>query len=172
MNLFEITISRQPRQSADISPSTNKSDYADRLTKLKDRSGINDQTLDQLVANQDLEGTLDQLVRDDEVPPDEDLQVDGEDKVTPESTDPNKMGLIRVVSGAHLVYKRAMPDSTFSELWVYKAENVRDTMSIRDSILSGTDIEKTKLRSEDNTQTYDVWSVGNIEILSITGLPN
>jgi hypothetical protein len=170
MLLTEITISRLPKNTADVRASTNQSDYADRLPSPEDIE-LSNHAIDQ---EDDL--PIDDELGLDDVDPELDDQLDGEDQFAdeaePESTDPNKMGLIRVVPGSHLVYKRAMPDGTFTELWTYKAEDVKTTMNTRNSILSGTDIEKSKLRSEDNAQTYDVWSVGNIELLYISGLPN
>lgn len=84
--------------------------------------------------------------------------------------DPDRQGLIRKVKGAHLVYKRQTEDGTFEELWIYKINNVRDEIEIRKAILAGTDIPVNKLQSPDNAQSYEVWTIGDIEMLHIKGL--
>lgn len=89
-----------------------------------------------------------------------------------EPEDPNKAGLIRKVEGAHLVYKRAREDGTYSELWAYKVDSVKKSVAIRNAILAGTDIERNKSSSEDGSQEYKTWSAGNLEMVSITGLPS
>lgn len=87
--------------------------------------------------------------------------------------DPNRQGEIRTVPGAHLVYKRQADDGTFEELWVYKqGEKFQDEIDIRRDVLAGTDIPITKTSSEDGTQESETWSVGNVQLLSIKGLPN
>lgn len=90
-----------------------------------------------------------------------------------EEQDPNKAGIIRTVKGAHLVYKRETDSGTFEELWVYKTGGqVRNEIETRKDILAGTDIPSDKGASEDGSQTYDVWSVGDVQMIKITGLPN
>lgn len=87
--------------------------------------------------------------------------------------DPNRQGEIRTVPGAHLVYKRQTDDGTFEELWVYKqGQALQDEIDIRRDILAGTDIPTTQTSSEDDTQESETWSIGNVQLLSIKGLPN
>jgi hypothetical protein len=111
------------------------------------------------------------------------LQLDVEntedqDQMDPQQTtvdeqDPNRQGAIRVVKGAHLVYKRESEDGTFSELWVYKIGDQRtDEFKIRKNILAGTDIPIDNTASEDGTQTYSLWTSGNVQMIKIEGLPN
>lgn len=87
--------------------------------------------------------------------------------------DPNKQGLIRTVKGAKLVYKRQTDDGTFEELWIYNIGNInRDEYEIRKDILAGTDIPLNKVISDDGTQEYELWTIGNAQIIKISGLPN
>lgn len=87
--------------------------------------------------------------------------------------DPDRMGDIRVVKGAHLVYKRQQSDGSFSELWIYNiGEHVNDAIAIKRAILAGTDIQDNKMRSEDGKQCYELTSMGNAQLLSIEGLSN
>lgn len=79
----------------------------------------------------------------------------------------------RVVDGAHLVYKRKGDEGTYEELWIYNVTpSSTENMKIKDKILAGTDIEPTKTQSEDGTQQYDFWAIGNAHMIKITGLPN
>ena len=87
--------------------------------------------------------------------------------------DPDRQGLIRVVPGAHLVYKRASEDGTFEELWIYNTEDQFDTeLQTRRAILAGTDIEKNRMKSKDGSQSYELWNAGNAQLIKITGLPS
>lgn len=89
------------------------------------------------------------------------------------SGDPDRQGVIRKVDNAHLVYKRQNEDSTYDELWVYNIDDkVKSEIDVRRAILAGTDIEPTRTRSADGTQTYDLWTAGNAQMLHIQGLPN
>lgn len=159
--------------------SNDKPDYYEKSQNLKARTLIPDEKLDDLVASQDLSSgaDLEPPVDEPDLPTEYDLPVDDNEPDQPdlppeEPQDPNKAGLLRTVPKAHLVYKRGQEDGTFTELWSYNVSSVKDTVKIRNSILAGTDIERSQLRSSDGTQGYDVWSVGNIEILKIYGLPN
>ncbi len=91
-----------------------------------------------------------------------------------ESDDPDRQGLIRVVPDAHLVFKRTTEEGTFDELWIYNTgdEDFNKELEIRRAILSGTDIPKNKMSSPDGSQSYDLWSVGNAQMIHITGLPS
>lgn len=87
--------------------------------------------------------------------------------------DPNRQGMIRKVKDAHLVYKRQTPDGTYEELWIYKIGNkVRSELEIRREILAGTDIDPNKTKSKDGTQSYKLWTKGNVQFVYISGLPN
>lgn len=90
-----------------------------------------------------------------------------------EGQDPDKMGDIRVVKGAHLVFKRQESDGTFTELWIYNiGEHVNDAIETKKAILAGTDIPDGKMRSEDGKQMYQLSTLGNAQMLSIEGLAN
>jgi hypothetical protein len=89
-----------------------------------------------------------------------------------ENQDPNHMGVLRTVPNAHLVYKRQNGDSTFDELWIFNAQQkIQDDIKIRKEILSGTDIDDGNTTSEDGSQEYTLYSVGDVQMLSVTGLP-
>lgn len=96
---------------------------------------------------------------------------DQEGDVEPEEPeDPNRQGMIRTVKGAHLVYKREVEDGTFEELWMYNATNLRDEIVIRKAIIAGTDIPVNRSESPDGSQTTELWTAGNAEMLLIKGL--
>jgi len=112
---------------------------------------------------------------DDEfTPPDDEADVDGiaTDIADGVSENPNRQGLIRVVKGAHLVYKRETENGTFDELWMYNIVSLRDELKLKKMILAGTDIPPAQTQSDDGSQTYEIWSAGNAELILIRGLPN
>ncbi len=87
--------------------------------------------------------------------------------------DPDFQGSIRKVDNAHLVFKRQQEDGTFNELWQYNlGDDFKRELAIRRAIISGTDIPINKMRSPDNSQSYELWTVGNGQLLQIKGLPN
>jgi len=87
--------------------------------------------------------------------------------------EPDKMGTIRVIKGAHLVYKREDEGGAFEELWIYHTKDgSKEDIEVRRDILSGTDIPTNKKKSKDGTQSFTLWSVGNVQFLKIMGLPN
>lgn len=95
------------------------------------------------------------------------------DDIADEATeDPNRAGLIRTVKGAHLVYKREAEEGQFEELWIYNVDDLRKEMDIKKAILAGTDIPPNKMSSPDGSQTYEIWSAGNAELLMVRGLPS
>jgi len=107
----------------------------------------------------------------DDVNPDTDNdQLDS--TVDAATDDPDRQGLIRTVKKAHLVYKRAADDGTYTELWLYNLQNLQQQTEIKRAILAGTDIPPNQTESPDGSQTYKIWSVGNAEMLEITGLPS
>lgn len=86
--------------------------------------------------------------------------------------DPNFQGVIRTVKGANLVYKRQMPDNTFSELWIMNIGNdMKKESQIKRGILAGTDIDAQSQQSQDGKQNMDLYSVGNVQFCELTGLP-
>ncbi len=105
---------------------------------------------------------------------DEGLEDEGDlDTAAEPEKDPDYQGSIRTVKGAYLVYKRQGDDGTFSELWIYNVgKDMKQESSIRRNILAGTDIPPNKERSPDGEQQVSSYSVGNIQYLEITGLPN
>jgi hypothetical protein len=59
-------------------------------------------------------------------------------------------------------------------MWVYNLgdQGERDAAKVRSAILAGTDIPETEIDSEDGSQSYDIWTAGNAQVLKIDGLPN
>lgn len=107
--------------------------------------------------------------------PDEETSDEGElnDLQDDEPEDPDRQGLIRTVKDAHLVYKRQAEDGSYEELWTYNIDkDVRNELKIRRDILAGTDISPNKRMSDDGSQQYDLWTVGNVQMLHVEGLPN
>lgn len=101
--------------------------------------------------------------------PDEDLELDDQ---IPDSGDPNKQGVIRTIPNAHMIYKRENEEGTYDELWVYNTgSKLGDELEIRRNILAGTDIPPRKTKSEDGNQHFTLTTMGNAQMLEITGLP-
>lgn len=87
--------------------------------------------------------------------------------------DPDFEGDIRTVTGANLVYKRKQEDGNFEELWIYNVGNdIKKETTIRRAILAGTDIVPSQRESEDGTQHAETTTLGNVQYLKISGLPN
>lgn len=131
-----------------------QSDYADEDQEDTDdmeQSDIDDSEADDFEGGDELDG-----------------EFDGEE----ESDTPNRQGVIRTVDGAHLVYKRQDEDGAYEELWIYKTnKDLKDDLEIRRDILSATDIPAQKMKSEDGEQQYTLWTVGNVQFMHISGLP-
>jgi len=106
--------------------------------------------------------------------PEEEMGQEGPEYQEPQEwEDPHRQGVIRTVQGAHLVFKRQADDGSFEELWIYKeGEKFQDELGIRHDILAGTDIPINKTQSPDGSQKAETWSAGDVQYLSITGLPN
>lgn len=105
-----------------------------------------------------------------ELPGDNEQQLSQEEI---DAQDPNAQGIIRTVDKAHMVYKRQMEDGKFEELWVYNlGDELDDALNVRREILGGTDIPRGHTRSEDGQQTYTLHTMGNAQLLHITGLAN
>jgi len=101
--------------------------------------------------------------------PDEELDLDEQ---VPDSGDPNRQGVIRTIPNAHLIYKRENEEGTYDELWVYNTSStLADELDIRRNILAGTDIPPRKTKSEDGSQQFNLTTMGNAQMLEITGLP-
>jgi len=105
---------------------------------------------------------------------DEELSAPAEEPVEmDDSVDPNRAGIIRTVDNAHLVFKRQSEDGTYEELWVYNIHNsTNDELDIRRDILAGTDIPVKKTKSLDGRQYYTVTTLGNAQLLKVSGLSN
>lgn len=114
---------------------------------------------------------MDPLPAAPEMQDDEFQGTDTDQYVSDDIEDPDRQGLIRTVKKAHLVYKRETEDGTFEELWIYNVDTLRAEMDIRKAILAGTDIPPGKMSSPDGSQTYQLWSAGNAELIIIQGLP-
>ncbi len=100
----------------------------------------------------------------DVIPDDDDLE---------EPDNPHRAGFIRTVDNAHLIYKRQVENGTYEELWIYNIQtNTNDELEIRRNILAGTDIPVKKTKSPDGVQSYTSTTMGNAQMLKITGLPN
>lgn len=110
--------------------------------------------------------------------PFDDGQLDGDETAQSElpneqNEDPDFQGNIRTVAGADLVYKRKEEDGNYEELWIYNVgKDVKKEMQIRRAILAGTDIVPSQTESEDGIQHSETYTVGNVQYLKISGLPN
>jgi penicillin V acylase-like amidase (Ntn superfamily) len=140
---------------------------------------LNEQEYDDTFPGDDTENPEDELSLGNDKENSEDVSgLDSDDKsdikdvVNKATENPDKQGAIRVVPGAHLVYKRQSKDGTYEELWMYKNEDVKKALGTRRDIISGTDIPVNKSTSDDASQSYTIWTTGNVEILHITGLQN
>lgn len=100
-------------------------------------------------------------------------QAPEEDPEMEDPIDPNRAGIIRTVDNAHLVYKRQQEDGMYEELWIYNLhDSVHDELDIRRDILAGTDIPPKKTRSPDGAQKYTINTLGNAQLMHLTGLSN
>ncbi|QDJ96401.1 hypothetical protein Xoosp13_215 [Xanthomonas phage Xoo-sp13] len=124
---------------------------------------FDDATASEDIGNQSIDSV--ELSDDDGLSADD---VTGSD--TPEDT--NFQGEIRTVRGANLVYKRKMDDGNFEELWIYNVGNdIKRETQIRRAILAGTDVDPGAQESKDGSQRAETTTTGNVQFLSITGLP-
>ena len=86
---------------------------------------------------------------------------------------PRYDGIVRAIKGTYLVSKKEQPDETYTEVWVYNVgDEFEDEANIRKSILSATDIDPTKNFSEDGSQEAVMKTVGNVQFLTLSGLPD
>lgn len=83
-------------------------------------------------------------------------------------------GVVRSVKGAYLVSKIQQPDETYTEVWIFNVggKNHDDEANIRKGIVAGTDIDPTKNFSEDGTQEAYLTTLGNVQYMTLTGLPD
>lgn len=142
------------------------SDFDDQEEKEDDFSAFDDEEREDDTEDQDFfddrQIVGDDAAVDDELP--EEDPVDG---------DENFQGNIRTVAGADLVYKRKDEDGNYEELWIYNVgKDIKKETQIRRAILAGTDIVPNQRESEDGTQRSETYTVGNVQYLKITGLPN
>jgi len=101
----------------------------------------------------------------------DDSDSDDEDVDSEEAND--KQGTLRNVKGARLISKRQEEDGTYSELWMYKIHRgIHDESKIRNEILAGTDIPFDETESEDSSQKYELWTIGDAQLCHIRGLQN
>lgn len=130
-----------------------------------DQNGLSQIKVSRIEDEEDMDMDDDmEMGMDDETPTDDDYE---------EAEDPNRMGTIRVIKGAHLVYKREDEGGSFEELWIYRTrDGSKEDLEVRRDILAGTDIPTNKKKSKDGTQSFTLWSVGNVQFLNIQGLPN
>ena len=102
-----------------------------------------------------------------------DTELELDDEVEDEDADQNRIGVIRTVDNAHMIYKRKDEEGKFEELWVYNTNGrLGDELNIRRDILAGTDIPPKKTMSPDGDQKYTLTTLGNAQMLHITGLQN
>lgn len=93
---------------------------------------------------------------------------DKEDK-----SDIDRQGNVKYVQDAHLVTRHQVEDGTYEELWIFNNDrnNHRRSDKIIRDIIKDTDIPENEISSEDGSQNYIIWSVGNIQMVKVTGLP-
>ncbi len=112
--------------------------------------------------------------QDDYIDNNEDNQNNSFDNEQPNnSEDPDRQGNVRYVEGAHLVSRRQVDDGTYEELWIYNIDKNNTTRSdkIIKNILKGTDIPENEISSDDGSQDYVAWTVGNVQMIKVRGLP-
>lgn len=116
----------------------------------------------------------DEVEEDDEMDALDDEDFDDEDFDEDEEAEPSRYeGIVRAVKGAYLVSKKQQPDDTYTEIWVYNTgKDYKSEAEVRKSILAGTDIDPTKNFSEDGSQEAVIDSVGNVQYITLTGMPD
>lgn len=123
---------------------------------INDDSGMSDDSFD--FEDEEMQGSEDDL----------DYSGTGSDK----ESNPDYQGQLRSVTGANLVYKRQTQDGTYDELWIYSiGKDMASEFAIRKAILSGTDIDPNTQESDDGSQHSKSITLGNIQFISISGLP-
>lgn len=119
----------------------------------------------------ELNEPLDGSVQSPNGDPEMNLEKPEEGSEEPEE-DPNFQGIIRTVKGANLVFKRQQEDNTFTELWVMNfGKDMKKESVIKRAILAGTDVDASSQQSQDGKQNVDLTNIGNIQFITISGLP-
>jgi hypothetical protein len=159
----------------------NTKDRSYRKNEFNDDEDVNDIDADagwafmrQLSDEDDMGFESDDMDMEVEFPDGMDADSDGEEFDDLEGPDESPYeGMVRAIKGAYLVSKKKQPDETFTEVWMYNVGKKNDDeANIRKSILSGTDIDPTKNFSEDGSQEAVIKSVGNVQFLTLVGLPD
>ena len=187
--LAKYDTQEQPQQSDVMSYKDALSDINSMLSKFgnNEETNIDDLQLDQPSQEQSTDNVddlsdlgLDTAEQSLDIPANSDVstlakvtRMPNDGSLDPEETleDPDKMGLIRRVPGAHLVYKRLADNNTYEELWVYNLSQMAADVKIRHSILADTQIPKSSTTSPDGSQRYELWTSGNAECMKVIGLP-
>lgn len=126
---------------------------------------------DYLNKNSNRDNECDTCRDSEDIAPDADVQPDEYDDQA-SAEDSNFQGDIREIPGARLVYKRKNETGTYDEMWVYvMSKSMRDENNIKQSILSGTDVEPNSQQSPDGKQSYSMWTIGNRQMIKVSGLP-
>ena len=108
---------------------------------------------------------------DDEMMHEDDEEIEDEESYNDEAGKYD--GVVRSVKGAYLVSKDQQPDDTYTEVWIYNVgDKFEDEANIRKSILAATDIDPTKNFSEDGSQEASFQTIGNVQFLTLSGLPD
>jgi len=141
-------------------------------TRFMDEFGLSDEDVGQPHPDGGQGGGMGDIEGQNQTPYGEpDVMPDEDDLEEPDN--PNRSGFIRTVDKAHLIYKRQAENGTYEELWIYNIQtNTNDELEIRRNILAGTDIPVQKTKSPDGVQSYTSTTMGNAQMLKISGLPN
>jgi len=137
---------------------------------------------DSTIPTKSTEDEVDELEMEDEdefeaaeVDEDGNIVIDEEGLEDDEFVDkgnPNRQGVIRVIDNAHLVYKRQNDNGMFDELWQYNTtKDFSNSLDIKKDILAATDILPRTNQSEDGVQKYSLRTLGDIQYMKITNLP-
>ncbi len=146
----------------------------DRAVKVRDRAVVARDKAKEQRANEKGDDTPERTeLGDDQMGDDQTANGEMGGDGDQEWDDPDFQGVVRTIPNAHLVSKRQQEDGTFEELWQYNiGDDFKKELKIRRAVLAGTDIPINKMKSPDNSQTYELWTVGNGQLLKIKGLPN
>ena len=91
----------------------------------------------------------------------------------PESDDPDRQGVIRVVANAHLIYKRQNEEGTFDELWIYNTEKgVKNDLKFVETFLLAQTLLQRRLvpRMVHNNTACRIWVM--LKFLKLQACPN
>jgi hypothetical protein len=153
--------------NASISPGVTQSEYSIQNKKAPNSTGLTDEMYQ--YSDEESKDDIEYNNYSDEEAMDNYEMNDHEE----EQEDENKQGMIRIIPNAHLVYKRKQNNGYYEELWIYNIGDLSENeLKIKHDILSGTDIDINQTSSNDNTQSYKIWSIGNAQLMNVRGLPN